>query len=795
MSDEIPHYDELTLRIDPAGDDAYHVFASAPRGGRATGRFRRPLSRDELDEFISNLTRSVRAYHSPHMENAKQIGITLFEQLMDGEIGHVYYAAHSVAETNGRGLRISLSMTEAPELSEIPWELLYDPGRRRFLSQSIFSPIVRSLDYSSPPAAAPVTFPMQVLALVSSPRGLPPLDVPVERAKLEKALCPLVRASRVRLEWLESATFSELTNRIGDRDELHVIHYIGHGAYDERTESGIVALEDDRGALHEVTGEELGACMCDKRSLRLVVLNACEGSRSSHVDPFSGVAQSLLGCGLPAVVGMQAEITDKAAITFSDRLYSTLAQGFPIDAALAQARRAIFSSGRNAEFGTPVLFMNVEDGRIFELSDTPPPPPIDPLELDLRPAPDTVPPGGTVTWHLKIRNADCAALSEVTVRDRSGQTRAGPLELPVGAETAEVWTETVDGRGVDESVTVVARNSNDEAVDTQARARVEVARRQAWPPEWWPPSRRALGASAAALVVLVLVLLVVGQCGSDQADFRVFPVGNDVPDLDARGDKLAFLSPVGARGATAIRRLDLDSGHSEEVALVAYKHNGLDMGLTRARRAQLVYSACDGPGDCRLYRKPFQGQPKPLAVSGTGCNDTRPSMWAGFVLFARGGPSCAHQLVLARANSTAQIPVAGQTLGADLNDGRAVWLSADGALVAKSVSLDSPVPRGQGTLRPDAVDQFTAPIVVEDDYVYFVHAQGSQTFIARARLPLEGSEIEHYVPRKGAAGAEDAPHFAVTGDTLFTTNYPQPDGKSGSRKITRVSNPKFDPAG
>ena len=81
---------------------------------------------------------------------------------------------------------------------------------------------------------------------------------------------------------------------------------------------------------------------------------------------------------------MQTEITDEAAITFSDRLYTALAQGFPIDAALAQARRAIFAAGREVEFGTPVLFMRVADGRIFDVTGAPPPPPVGRLEAKLR---------------------------------------------------------------------------------------------------------------------------------------------------------------------------------------------------------------------------------------------------------------------------------------------------------------------------------------------------------------------------------------------------------------------------
>ena len=78
----------------------------------------------------------------------------LFEELLAEDVGDLYHGAYRVANSQGRGLRISLSMTEAPALLEIPWELLYDPSEARFLSQSIYTPVVRSLDLKNSARAA-----------------------------------------------------------------------------------------------------------------------------------------------------------------------------------------------------------------------------------------------------------------------------------------------------------------------------------------------------------------------------------------------------------------------------------------------------------------------------------------------------------------------------------------------------------------------------------------------------------------------------------------------------------------
>jgi hypothetical protein len=106
----------------------------------------------------------------------------------------------------------------------------------------------------------------------------------------------------------------------------------------------------------------------DHESLRLAILNACEGARTSRLDPFAGTAQTLVQQGIPAVIAMQFEITDDVAGTFAHEFYGAVADGYPIDAAVTEARKAIFASGHDVEWGTPVLYLRAPDGRIFDVS-------------------------------------------------------------------------------------------------------------------------------------------------------------------------------------------------------------------------------------------------------------------------------------------------------------------------------------------------------------------------------------------------------------------------------------------
>jgi hypothetical protein len=57
---------------------------------------------------------------------------------------------------------------------------------------------------------------------------------------------------------------------------------MGHGTFDERTQDGLLMMEDEEGLGYPISGQDLGMFLHDRRSLRLVILNACEGARTSR---------------------------------------------------------------------------------------------------------------------------------------------------------------------------------------------------------------------------------------------------------------------------------------------------------------------------------------------------------------------------------------------------------------------------------------------------------------------------------------------------------------------------------
>jgi CHAT domain-containing protein len=207
--------------------------------------------------------------------------------------------------------------------------------------------------------------------VIASPSDLEQLDGAQEWRNVTTALSGLTQRGRVEVVRLAEPTLSALQRQLR-HDTYHIFHFIGHGGFDAQTQAGMLAMEDDHGR-YRLVGEDLGMLLHDHRSLRLAVLNSCEGARGDRSDPFSGTAQSLVQQGIPAVVAMQFEITDDAAITFGHVLYEAIADGYPLDAATTEARKAIYADGNLTEWGTPVLYLRAPDGRIFDIQDRPPP--------------------------------------------------------------------------------------------------------------------------------------------------------------------------------------------------------------------------------------------------------------------------------------------------------------------------------------------------------------------------------------------------------------------------------------
>jgi hypothetical protein len=369
---DIIGYLDFDLSIE-AVESGYRARVLNSPTGQAENEFTLPYNELELENFILRIGRTrrgVRKLNSLEIQAARKFGGDLFEAVINEELRSQLRASLNEAQNRNMGLRIRLHLSETPELMNLPWEYLYDKTMDQFLVLTIETPLVRYLEV--PRKIPPLTIapPLNILVLISSPSDYPPLDVEREWSHLQDGLKDLIQRGAVTLDRLEKPTLSHL-QRYLRRKEYHIFHYIGHGGFDETSQGSVLILEDEAKRGRAIGGELLGTLMQDEKTLRLAVLNACEGARTAIQDPFAGAAQKLVQRGLPAVIAMQFEITDEASITFAHEFYNALADGYPVDAALSEARKAILGLGNDIEWGIPVLYMRAPDGRIFDLLQIP----------------------------------------------------------------------------------------------------------------------------------------------------------------------------------------------------------------------------------------------------------------------------------------------------------------------------------------------------------------------------------------------------------------------------------------
>jgi len=382
-------YDDFQVTFTPAAAGGYDMVAEEPSGAVHRTHFAVPLPAEQLEQAVLSIAarRSRTARLGPTSRevgpaaesvelDAEQVGAALADALFADGVGAAYDAARDVSNTAQRGLRLTLSLASAPALISLPWEFLY--RRPRFIASQRHSPLVRRLDTGTRTAPPGITGKVRILGVISSPSDLSPLEVDVERGRVEQAVAKMVTARRVQLDWLEPATPSSLRRALRD-SSYHILHYVGHSSFTNNDE-GAIYLEDEAGAAVEVDSTVLANLLSDQNSLRLVVLNSCEGARTTLSDPYAGVATTLIQLGVPAVVAMQFEISDQAAILFADELYTNLiGRQDPIDAAVAEARKAIYVEIDRVEWATPVLFVRDPDVQLFDfkvpVAPLPPPPP------------------------------------------------------------------------------------------------------------------------------------------------------------------------------------------------------------------------------------------------------------------------------------------------------------------------------------------------------------------------------------------------------------------------------------
>ena len=335
------------------------VFATYG-GARVTSTLRLRDDDDEktlFDEII-DVHERIKAYTNreqgslPDDEEMITFGSQLFDTLFQGDVRRLYDEART-----RQGKRLDLVLTSMiPWIAEKPWEFAYDHGRRSFLATEEIHFVRNVLTNVPADPIAKHDGPLRILVASAQPVGFGRLSIDQEVAVIQRGFEPLAQAGLVEIKALARVTPSMIHDELKS-GRYQVVHFIGHGVFDEKRGEGCLVFVNENGNEHRL-GERSVREIFSGRGLSLVFLNSCESGRGGRSDFNKGVAQSLVAHGLPALVANQYSVLDSSATSFAQQFYSSLAQGLSLGQAAREARIAVnyLLRGEPIDWAVPVLY-------------------------------------------------------------------------------------------------------------------------------------------------------------------------------------------------------------------------------------------------------------------------------------------------------------------------------------------------------------------------------------------------------------------------------------------------------
>jgi hypothetical protein len=319
-------------------------------GGSAGQWWRRIIS---IHEKIKKATDG-RQGAMPSSEEMALLGRLLFRVIFTGDVKRLYDTARSL-QGNRRLDLIFTSMV--PWVAEKPWEFAFDPGRNTFLATEEIHFVRNVLTQVPGDPCVAAAGPLRILVVSAQPPGTVELSIDQETQMIQRDFAALVNAGLAQVEILPRATISDLHAKLSTL-QYNVVHFIGHGYFDDRTKQGYLMFQGQPGAPSMLDQRSARELLCG-RGVQLVFLNACQTGTSSPADFNSGLAQDLVAHGLPALVANQYSVLDSAATSFSQFFYWGLARGLAFGSAAREARIAVnyaLAGQAVIDWAVPVLY-------------------------------------------------------------------------------------------------------------------------------------------------------------------------------------------------------------------------------------------------------------------------------------------------------------------------------------------------------------------------------------------------------------------------------------------------------
>ena len=364
-----------TYQIQLSNEDQVQIQKTDPQR-HSFGKPSGALRYKEKSEKITPLLERMKDGEINDSSQTRLLGELLFDVLFDDRLRVDFFEFYNKAVVQeDQLLRVELEIDERrmPGMAALPWEFLCLPESENWgtlwigTAPNVVFTRRRSQWFPAQTIQLGQNEKLRIALVVSAPQGLSHVEYKSVQDELEK----LASKKFNRIELLpivESANHHRVDTVLSK--EPHIFHFIGHGRLENESnrEIGQITFVDP------TCGEEMWVDadhfseLLNRHRPRVVILQVCEGAKLSKSEAFVGLASRILQQNIPVVVAMQYEVSNAIACEFACIFYQKLAEGHPVDIAAQEGRLKIGHSTqyRKRDFATPVIFMRVADGYLFD---------------------------------------------------------------------------------------------------------------------------------------------------------------------------------------------------------------------------------------------------------------------------------------------------------------------------------------------------------------------------------------------------------------------------------------------
>ncbi|MGE5344099.1 MAG: CHAT domain-containing protein [Candidatus Omnitrophota bacterium] len=303
----------------------------------------------------------------------EELGELLFSALFDDGLRRDFLDIYQTAKAQNALLRLELDIDEEhlPEIAALPWEFMYMPGSQRsdsmFLATDPGMTLIRRRALWHIPE--PIHFQhgenLRIAVAVAAPKDQGAFQYQALINELKK----MAERGMFEVQVAENATRRSIDDLLLEQ-KPHIFHFIGHGRLtdENNVDIGQLALDDGAGKTDIIEAKYFSDLVRRSRP-GLVILQSCESGALSSSRAYVGIASRIIQMNVPAVIAMQYPVFNPVAQAFVREFYCRLTKNESVDKAMQEARRSLILTpkGYNGRhFATPVLFMNVIGGRLFD---------------------------------------------------------------------------------------------------------------------------------------------------------------------------------------------------------------------------------------------------------------------------------------------------------------------------------------------------------------------------------------------------------------------------------------------